>query len=246
MKHGGRALLVGDISGAEHVLLLQYDLGNTRWELLNPAFGGDTTAFGASLANDAAASNGRTTLGLGTSATVNTGTSGATIPLLNGANTWSALQSLTEAITLDDWQTIASANGTTDIGAATSNLVAVSGTNSITGWGTVAAGTWRIVRATGGWNVTFAATLVGPSGETSGTHTATSGNLYIIVSQGGGTWNMGMLSRERPTKRLSRRVRIPQPPSRQGGRSFTTLLRKRGAYSMERPRLRFHAQTTTT
>ena len=116
-----------------------------------------------------------------------------TIPLLNGANTWSALQSLTEALTLDDWQTIASANGTTDIGAATSNLVAVSGTNSITGWGTVAAGTWRIVRATGGWNVTFAATLVGPSGETSGTHTATSGNLYIIVSQGGGTWNMGML-----------------------------------------------------
>ena len=34
----------------------------------------------------------RTNLGLGTAATVNTGTSGATVPLLNGANTWSGIQ----------------------------------------------------------------------------------------------------------------------------------------------------------
>lgn len=45
---------------------------------------GSTTASGA-----------RTALGLGTSATVNTGTSGATIPLLNGTNTWAAAQSFT-------------------------------------------------------------------------------------------------------------------------------------------------------
>jgi hypothetical protein len=38
------------------------------------------------------ASTARTNLGLGTAATVNTGTSGATIPLLNGANTWAAAQ----------------------------------------------------------------------------------------------------------------------------------------------------------
>jgi hypothetical protein len=38
------------------------------------------------------ASAARTALGLGTAATVNTGTSGATIPLLNGANTWAAAQ----------------------------------------------------------------------------------------------------------------------------------------------------------
>ncbi|BAQ02844.1 putative tail fiber protein [Klebsiella phage K64-1] len=36
----------------------------------------------------------RTNLGLGTSATVNTGTSGATIPLLNAANTWSSTQTI--------------------------------------------------------------------------------------------------------------------------------------------------------
>ena len=64
------------------------------------AFGGAFTtggavpisAFGATLVDDAAASDARTTLGLGTAATQNTGTSGATIPLLNTINTWSALQ----------------------------------------------------------------------------------------------------------------------------------------------------------
>lgn len=49
-----------------------------------PIANGGTGATSASAA--------RTNLGLGTSATVNTGTSGATVPLLNGANTWAAAQ----------------------------------------------------------------------------------------------------------------------------------------------------------
>lgn len=52
------------------------------------------TSAGRALLDDADASAQRTTLGLGTAAVVNTGTSGATIPLLNGANTWSAAQTL--------------------------------------------------------------------------------------------------------------------------------------------------------
>lgn len=44
------------------------------------------------------ASGARTNLGLGTSATVNTGTSGATIPLLNGTNTWANLQTFSSGI----------------------------------------------------------------------------------------------------------------------------------------------------
>lgn len=36
-KFGGQPLTAGDILGANHVLILQYDLTNTRWELLNPA-----------------------------------------------------------------------------------------------------------------------------------------------------------------------------------------------------------------
>lgn len=53
------------------------------------------TPFARTLLDDAAAANARTTLELGTAATQNTGTSGANIPLLNAANTWSAAQTLT-------------------------------------------------------------------------------------------------------------------------------------------------------
>lgn len=36
-KYGGSALLAGDIPAALAVILLEYNLANTRWELLNPA-----------------------------------------------------------------------------------------------------------------------------------------------------------------------------------------------------------------
>ncbi|MBR8312372.1 hypothetical protein KDW36_04060 [Burkholderia dolosa] len=47
----------------------------------------------------ATASSARQNLGLGTAATSNTGTSGATVPLLNGANTWSGAQTFSALIT---------------------------------------------------------------------------------------------------------------------------------------------------
>lgn len=50
------------------------------------------STFIATLLDDADAAAARNTLGLGTAATAATGTSGATVPLLNGANTWSAAQ----------------------------------------------------------------------------------------------------------------------------------------------------------
>lgn len=47
VKHGGSALVAGDIPGAGAVCILEYNLANTRWELLNPA----TTASAASIGN---------------------------------------------------------------------------------------------------------------------------------------------------------------------------------------------------
>lgn len=52
------------------------------------------TNFAISWAGTGAATT-RTNLGLGTAATVNTGTSGATIPLLNGTNSWSGVNTFT-------------------------------------------------------------------------------------------------------------------------------------------------------
>jgi hypothetical protein len=54
----------------------------------------DFTAAGRALVDDASASAQRTTLGLGTSAVIDTGTSGTKVPLLDGANTWSAAQTV--------------------------------------------------------------------------------------------------------------------------------------------------------
>jgi|GEM_PF-1237465 len=82
VKNGSDALVAGDIVGAGHVLVLQYELANTRWQLLNPLNdpGFTVSAFGASLIDDADAAAARTTLELGDAAT---GTIGSEVQAYN-------------------------------------------------------------------------------------------------------------------------------------------------------------------
>jgi hypothetical protein len=80
---------------------------------------------------------------------------------------------------------IASAT-TTDIGAATGNYVNVTGTVTITGLGTVQAGTRRIVTFTGALILTYnATTLILP---TSANITTVAGDCAMFVSLGAGNW----------------------------------------------------------
>ena len=60
-----------------------------------PAADVTMSTYAGTLLAAASASNARTTLGLGTSATVDTGTSGTKVALLDGANTWTATQTFT-------------------------------------------------------------------------------------------------------------------------------------------------------
>jgi hypothetical protein len=80
---------------------------------------------------------------------------------------------------------IASAT-TTDIGAATGNSVDVTGTTTITGLGTVQAGTQRVVRFTGALTLTHNATsLILP---TSANITTAAGDTATFISLGSGNW----------------------------------------------------------
>jgi len=92
---------------------------------------------------------------------------------------------MTGALNWAATQTIASAT-TTDIGAATSNSVIVSGTTTITGLGTIAAGAERVVQFSGALTLTHNATSLILPGSASITTAA--GDVAYFVSLGSGNW----------------------------------------------------------
>lgn len=85
----------------------------------------------------------------------------------------------------DNWVDVASAT-TTDIGAAASENVRITGTTTITGLGTVAAGTFRRVRFAGALTLTYNATSLILPGAVSITTAA--GDVAEFISEGSGNW----------------------------------------------------------
>lgn len=82
LEDGSTALAGGEVQSASTAEVL-YD--GTIFRLLSLR----ASAFGRSLLDDSDAASGRTTLALGTASTKNTGTSGSTVPVLDGAaTTW--------------------------------------------------------------------------------------------------------------------------------------------------------------
>lgn len=90
---------------------------------------------------------------------------------------------------VDNWaqgSNIASAT-TTDIGAATGNSINVTGTTTITGFGTVQAGTIRVVTFTGILTLTYNATSL--KLPTAANITTAVGDIAVMQSLGSGNWN---------------------------------------------------------
>ena len=121
------------------------------------------------LIDDATVSDLRTSLGLGTAATVATGTSGATIPLLNAANTWATTQTFTVAPVFTD------ASGTrTALGLGTAATVAT-GTSGAT---------IPLLNAANTWATTQTFTVAPVFTDASGTRTALGLGTAATVATG--------------------------------------------------------------
>lgn len=102
---------VGGVQQNEIDNLQHYDVGAITtfgWSLIDDANASaalttlGVSAFAKTILDDADAGTVRTTIGLGTAAVKNTGTSGNNVPLLDGANTWSAAQTFSADITVPD------------------------------------------------------------------------------------------------------------------------------------------------
>lgn len=119
-KFGGQALVAGDIRAAGHVLLLEYNLAGTRWELLNPVFT-QTSVTG----------NAGTATALQTSRTINgtgfDGTANITVTAAAGSLTGTTLNATVVSSSLTSVGTIA-----TGVWNGTSIAVANGGTGATT------------------------------------------------------------------------------------------------------------------
>jgi len=136
------------------------------------------TSAGRALVDDADASAQRTTLGLGTVATE------STVPVDKGGTGATTASGALDALNVAE-TTVTSAT-TTDLGAVASDKVSITGTKTITGFGTATAGVKREGRFTGALTLTHNATSLIIPGAASLTTAA--GDRFGAYSLGSGNW----------------------------------------------------------
>ena len=149
------------------------------------------TGFGRSLVDDADAAAGRSTLGLGTAATRNIGTSGTSVPLLDGVNSWSGTQTFSPAaaaaISVSGNRSLASwgaagpnlrivANTLTDTSTAGGGTVSVQGANSF--------GTPSLAATSSGVTITNGVTLYIAGPPAAGTNVTIANPWALYVNTG--------------------------------------------------------------
>lgn len=158
-----------------------YDLGSTalRWR---------SAYLGTSLNVQSATAAAATTLAFtdATSARTFTFPDETGTIAIRGANTFTGIQTLSGAALNEAKGADIASAATTDIGAATGNLVDVTGTATITSFGTVQAGTRRFVRYTGASSITYNATSMITISR--GNQTNSNGDIDEWVSLGSGNW----------------------------------------------------------
>ena len=151
------------------------------------------TAAGRALLDDADAAAQRTTLGLGTIATQAASSVSITGGSVTGITDLAIADGGTGAGTAVAAQDALSVKGadiasatTTDLSTATGDFVDITGTTTITGLGTAAAGVERTVRFTGALTLTHNATsLILPTGANI---TTAAGDTAVFRSLGSGNW----------------------------------------------------------
>lgn len=179
VKGGGLALVAGDIGEAGAVHLLEYNLANTRWELLNPF--SVITAAAKTILDDATVAAIATTLGLGTASNPEF----ATLELGHASDTTFARVSAGVAavegknITLVGGTDVVVADGGTGVSALTSNnLVIGAGTSPVT---FIAPGTSGNILTSNG-TVWASSTPASGSGFTVGTAVATTSGASASIT----------------------------------------------------------------
>lgn len=132
------------------------------------------------LSDLASAATARMNLGLGTAATQSTGTSGATVPLLSGTNTWANVQTFTNGLTATNDITVnrssASTTGYVFFGNTGTHYIGCDGTNVVVG------GSGTLNAPSGGFSGALTGNVTGNVSGSSGSCTGNAATATALTA----------------------------------------------------------------